>query len=197
VPNRLVRVPFGRDPTSAAAERQEVADFDCGAEPWELEVSDWLRGVNPDDSVWVDLQRPGTRVWLYYTQAGELAGVGALGEPEWTLKKKEPRSAVTLLTNLAVAKRFRHFPKGPDEVTYGKQIMRDLRAEAEKSKATRPVLALCVHPQNPAREWYLKEGFAILEPPTLKSGHFRMGLDLNKVASVDPADAVDNSSSQI
>jgi ribosomal protein S18 acetylase RimI-like enzyme len=183
VPDSVMRVAFGVDPVEADQEREEVANFDCGDEPWSLEVSRWLRAVDPQDCVWSDLQYPGARVWLYYNQSGELVGVGALGHNTWTIVRKQSKEPITILTNFAVSKAHQHKPKGDGEVTYGKQIMRDLRAEAEKDRERR-LLCLCVHPDNPIKDWYQKQGFYLIEPPQTKTGHYRMALDLQSPVEI-------------
>lgn len=139
-----------------------------------------VKGVDPKDSVWADLKLPGARVWLYYNSIGDLVGVGALGESTSTIKKNNVKVPVTVLTNLAVVKRFQRVPKGDGEDGYGKQILRDLRATAEAAKDRRPLLTLCVHPDNPAFAWYRRRGFEVIEPPLTKAGYFRMALDLHK-----------------
>jgi hypothetical protein len=181
VPDTVLRVAFGIDPTEAQEERDEVANFDCGDEAWSREVSNWLKcSGSPEDCVWSDLAYPGARVWLYYNQAGELVGVGAIGHNEWTIRKTQSKLPVTILTNLAVAKAHQHKPTGDGEVTYGKQILQDLRFEAEKDRHFRRLLCLCVHRDNPIKSWYERQGFVVIEPPQTKSGHYRMALDLQK-----------------
>jgi hypothetical protein len=59
----------------------EVQAFDCGSMPWELEVSDWLKGPIGTDSALTAIhnaEKPG-RVWLYRLENGQLVGFGALG----------------------------------------------------------------------------------------------------------------------
>jgi len=57
----------------------KVQGFDCGDEPWEREVADWLKAPSAEQGAIYDWYR-GTEIWLYATEAGELVGVGSLGK---------------------------------------------------------------------------------------------------------------------
>jgi hypothetical protein len=86
----LVKHPFTPD------DWPDVQDFDCGDEPYEREVSDWLKGpaeegVESALNCIADDQRPG-RVWLYKL-GDRLVGFGALAKTEWRWpgKNNDPR----------------------------------------------------------------------------------------------------------
>jgi hypothetical protein len=51
----------------------EVRDFHCGSEPWEVEVAEWIKNPALDDCA-VNWMQRGTRVWLYRTENGEVIG---------------------------------------------------------------------------------------------------------------------------
>src|SRR5437588_494581 len=60
-----------------------VKDFECGTQPWEVEVSDWIKAPRGAGGALDDMANLGTRVWLYETEADELVGYGSLGETFW------------------------------------------------------------------------------------------------------------------
>ena len=76
---RLVKTRFSRDLLPA------VSDFDCGDEPFQREVSDWIRDTIPG-GVSDALQRD-TDVWLYSTEEGDLVGFGSLCRSLWSWPK--------------------------------------------------------------------------------------------------------------
>jgi ribosomal protein S18 acetylase RimI-like enzyme len=163
---------------------EEVQSFDCGDEPYHKSVSDWLKAVDPTDSILTDIANRGTKVWIYYNGADDLVGFGSLGLHVWSLppygKKKVP---IVIIPNVAVARQFWGLP--PDD-PYSDQILDDLRAEAMQYRDERKALVLAVHPLNQrAIKFYRRHGFVMIEPP-MKDGHLRMALYLG-----DPVNAPD------
>jgi hypothetical protein len=93
----LVRIPF------AESLLPKVQSFDCGTEPWEIEVSDWIK--MPEGAV-ADL-KAGNQVWLFANEDGDLIGFGSLGEAQvrWPTAK-DPRIHVPVIPMLGIDKRF-------------------------------------------------------------------------------------------
>lgn len=120
-----------------------VQAFDCGTEPWELEVSDWIKGK--PNGVLDDLKRTGgCEVWLYGTPQDGLIGFASLSEPSWGYPAKhDPKP--NLIPMLGIQKRYWGEPAGPKEDRYARQIMDDVIAEARTHIERAPVLVLYVH----------------------------------------------------
>lgn len=139
-----------------------VQSFYCGNEPWEREVSDWIKG-GPDgqSGVIVDMQRPsGCEVWLYRTQNNILVGFGSLSEPPWPYPLKgDPHP--NLIPMLGVRREFWGEPRDvPKAERYSAQIMDDLQNEARKHSDRSPAIVLYVHPDNArAIKFYKEAGF--------------------------------------
>ena len=92
MPDVLQKIRF----TSALLPK--VQQFDCGDEPWEREVSDWIKGG--PGGVLDDLQR-GCEVWLYANNSGELVGFGSLAASRWNWPSPtDPRVPISLIPNL-------------------------------------------------------------------------------------------------
>src|SRR4051794_31047260 len=90
-----------------------LADFECGDAVWERVVSDWIKDKPVDDNLRESLAL-GTKVWLYANDDNEVIGFGSLGESNWRYPgEKDPRQAVAIIPNLAVAKRFQGLPAPP------------------------------------------------------------------------------------
>ena len=167
----------------------DVQDFDCGDEPYEKEVSDWLKG--PDDPT-VDSalasikhpEKPG-RVWLYRS-AGDIVGFGALAKTDWRWpgKNNDPKLPLSIIIWVAVQKKYWGQPEGPKEERYSAQILDDLVAEAEQDGKTHPVLGLFVHKDNQrAIKFYKEAGFSDeLVQRVEKTGLYKMFVVLDDEA---------------
>lgn len=158
--SNLIRIPF------AEALLQKVQGFDCGNEPWEKEVSNWIKAPRGADGA-IDAMDYGAEVWLYSTQGGELAAFGSLSTTlqHWP-RSKDPKVLVSILPVLGLDKKFWNEPKGPREQRYSTQVLDDLIAEAKKHAAERPVLILYVNEKNArAIKFYLNAGFKKLHKP--------------------------------
>lgn len=131
-----------------------VQNFYCGDEPWEREVSDWIKGQGVLD----DMQRG--EVWLYRTETDILVGFGSLSEPGWSYpNRNDPKP--NLIPMLGIQRQFWGHPLNslPEE-RYSWQIMDDIVEEAAKHKERAPVIVLYVHPDNSrAIRFYNSYGF--------------------------------------
>ena len=153
MPTTLRRILF------APRHLHRLADFDCGGEVWQREMTDWIKG-GPDGVL--EHQAQGGEVWLYATDAREVVGFGALGVSNWRwpTNKDRPRR-VSIITALGVDRRYHGQPPGPPEQRYASQILRDLIHEASQHREREPLLGLFVHPENGrAIRFYERAGFA-------------------------------------
>ena len=162
----------------------KVQAFDCGDEPWEREVSDWIKRPPGQDGA-VDALARGMTVWLYVSEAGELIGFGSLdrAEQRWPTSK-DPKIPASIIPWVAVDRHFWGQPPGPPEERYAAQILGDLVARATQTRDERPILVLYVHVNNTrAVAFYLRSGFQELQKPYTdpKTGwqYKRMVLALN------------------
>jgi len=155
----------------------EVVGFDCGSDPWQLEVGKWLSApveLGRDSAAWCCAND--TSTWLYRLQeTNELVGFGSLGQTVWRVDKdKHP---VQILPNVALAKSFHGQPADADPVNrYSRAVLRDLLREAfERHRAGAPALfGLFVHPNNIAAI-RLYQAFGLqLFPQPAKSGYRQM-----------------------
>ncbi|MBF6591526.1 MAG: GNAT family N-acetyltransferase [Ktedonobacterales bacterium] len=158
-----------------------VQDFDCGAEPWALEVAAYLRDAG-SVARWI---KSGTDAWLYMTADGELVGYSTLSERlwRWPNSKKSARMPISVIPAVAVHRDFQGQPTIPGIKRYSDQILDHLRFEAQRHHERLPVLGLCVHPENAkAIGWYKRAGFIRLEDDWMDretgTAYWRMALDL-------------------
>lgn len=56
----------------------DVQGFDCGGDPWQVEVATWIKDTSTDECAVKWIER-GTEVWLYRTADGSLVGYGGSG----------------------------------------------------------------------------------------------------------------------
>lgn len=179
----LTRHPFTK------ADLRDVQDFDCGDEPHELEVSNWLKG---SDEQGVDsalnsiahLEKPG-RVWLY-RHGDQIVGFGSLARTEWRWpgKNNDPKLPLSIIIWVGVQKRFWGMPAGPKENRFSAQILDDLVAEAQLDAKTHPILGLFVHKDNArAIRFYKEAGFSDeLLQRVEKTGFYKMFVVLDDEA---------------
>jgi hypothetical protein len=157
----------------------EVADFDCGAEPYETEVADWIQAPRGKGGALDDMANNKTQVWLYRTAANELVGYGSLGQTAWRWNnpKKGPWVPIHVIPFLGVQTPFKKQPPGPKDQRYSHRILDDLIYKAVTHLDKRRLLGLCVDPKNePAIAFYKCFNFA--EYTLNKHGYLRMVLDL-------------------
>ncbi len=133
----------------------EVAEFDCGDRPYQMELAAWIRHEA------VRALGRGTRVWLYVNEAGELVGYGSLGQTRWKYPDPDsPKAVLVIVPAVAVRRAFWGKPEGAAEDRYSSQIMRHLIAEALSWPGSQPALGLFVHPDNQAAiKLYERFGF--------------------------------------
>ena len=176
-----------------------VQDFDCGSAPYELEVSNWLKGSADQESAIASIHHPvrPCKVWLYKLEDGTLVGFGALGKSEWRWKgNKDPRVPVTVIIWVGLQKEFQGQPPppSPKEQRYSVRVLDDLINQASEDKETHPVLGLFVHKDNvKAIRLYQAAGFTDdLDPLRNKAGeieYLRMAviLDVDSLLGALPA----------
>lgn len=134
-----------------------VQGFDCGDEPWQTEVSDWIKGP-----VLQDMEGWGTEVWLYLSGDGQIIGFGSLGRTRWQWPTgTDRREFISIIPNVGIRREFWGQPPGNRDERYSSLIIDDLIAEAQDRQVDRlPVLGLFVHPANEqAKRLYLRKGF--------------------------------------
>jgi ribosomal protein S18 acetylase RimI-like enzyme len=133
----------------------EVRDFDCGEEPYQKELAEWLL-----QDATLALAR-GTKVWLYANQGNEVVGYGSLGLTRWKYPDADsPKTALVIIPAVAVRRAFWGKPEGAAEDRYSSQILRHLLTEALAWPGSLPALGLFVHPDNHAAiKLYERFGF--------------------------------------
>jgi ribosomal protein S18 acetylase RimI-like enzyme len=144
----------------------QVQAFDCGDEPREREISDWIKAPRGSGGA-LDALGQDNKVWLYVDGDGNLVGFGSLGDSvqRWP-GPKDPALPVSIIPWLAVDRRFWGQPVGPPEQRYSALILCDLIAEARHKQDERPLLILFVHVDNVAAiKLYERAGFKELHKP--------------------------------
>ena len=163
----------------------EVQTFDCGSDPWDIEVADWIQSRAGENSVLEDMRQFGTEVWLHRNEEGQLVGYSSLGQTKYTwpvgTKKKE---TVNVIPFIGVQKQFQGEPRDAENQNdkYAYQILDELLFYAS-SKTTRfPLIALSVDDRNTrAIKFYRRRGFEDLKIPRVVEGvtYMRMAVPLD------------------
>jgi len=148
-------MPLGQDQfTLDMIELDAVQQFVCGTDECHLQVSEWIKGRPEGDSVREAIEQRNTKVWLYFNEEENFVGYGSLGPTTWKYPGPRDKQLLTCIPMLGVH-------SGYHRRGYGREILRDLRSKAEVAKQERPILGLCVHPENLAAiQLYTSEGFA-------------------------------------
>lgn len=134
------------------SERDRLTAVSFGTDRYGELVTEWLLGSDVLDS----MQR-GTKVWLFETEDGQVAGIGSLG----TCRRRWPpphghHKNLLLIPMLAVAQPFRE-DKRPHEARVSTRIFQHILAKAEELIASRktddrssllPRLLVYVHEAN-------------------------------------------------
>lgn len=138
------------------------SDFDCGDEPWQRPVSDWIRcqSSDPSDSADKSIKSKRCKAYLYRNKDGKLIGFGTLGKSKWNWPKlTDPKIPVVIIPWIGIAKPFHGQPTGENEVRYSDQIIADLYHLAKAYGLE--LLVLYVDPRNlSAIKVYKRNGFA-------------------------------------
>ena len=134
MPDTLLQQPFSHKFLD------EVAEFFCGSDPWDLAQSTWIR-----DTALSSMETRGTKVWLYYNTLDQLVGFGSLGI---TRRRFPPPGGeyvqLSIIPSLAIKVEFQGRPEEPPR--YSHQIMQDLLAKARLQNTEQ--LMLDVHRKN-------------------------------------------------
>lgn len=134
-----------------------IKDFSCGSQPWEMMLSEWIKGRTSGNSVIEDVTQRDAKVWIYLDDSDHIVGFGSLGETVW--KYPGPRDKLPIFCIPMLAIRVSDHRKG-----YGRQILRDLRSKAEKLKMNHAAIGLFVDPSNSAAiAMYTAEGFTKID----------------------------------
>jgi GNAT superfamily N-acetyltransferase len=154
------------------------AEFECGREPWDVEVANWITGKS-EDCAEKDIRDKRCKVYLYRNSADQPIGFTALGKTkgEWP-EAASPRLPVAIIPWMGIHKSFHGHPNGPDEIRYSDQIIADVVYKAQSFG--RRYLVLFVHPKNiPAIKVYRRNGFASSDRTLAGNEHVGMWMDLS------------------
>jgi hypothetical protein len=162
----------------AADHLPRVRDFNCGGDPWAVEVSNWIKGEPGTGGALDDMRNRGTQVWLYETEDGDIVGFSSLGVTKW----RYPDAArshwrdVLIIPNFAIALAYQGQPPGDamKPFRYSRQIFGDLLKKALAHPSGLEIISLVVHEQNVgAIKLYTGFGFSVFGKPT-QDGYRRM-----------------------
>lgn len=130
-----------------------VAAFKCGDQPWDIEVSDWIKAPEGKGGAIDDLGKK-CDVWLYLNEKDEVVGFSSLGSSNWRYPTaNDPRKQISVIPWVAVEARF----QGNG---YFSQILAHLFFEAQSKTDRLPIIGLYVDPRNrDAIEKYERKGF--------------------------------------
>jgi hypothetical protein len=139
-----------------------LADFDCGDEPWQKPLADWIKappGVKNGALHELSKRKGKLEVWLHVNKSHEIVAYSALGVSNWEWPTSaDPRVPISVIPNLAIQVKF--WGKPVDPPRYSKQILDHLIFEARKHSERQPLLGLFVDPRNErAIRAYQRAGF--------------------------------------
>jgi ribosomal protein S18 acetylase RimI-like enzyme len=144
---------------------QSVRNFDCGPDPWSIEVTEWFHAPVGTGGAADDLQSGDTSGSIFITNTGEVVGFCAYGPSfvSWP-KNSSPRQPAFCIAYLGVD--HRHQRNG-----YGKIILQDTLGIIQSLKTSKLVV-LYVRVGNPAAKLYREFGFKDVGKPKLTpEGH--------------------------
>lgn len=124
-----------------------VQDFDCGDEPWEREIANYLKSEAADGALTQSEER-GNGAWLYFNEDRALVGYAVIGLTNWRWPDPKTKKQYPHAVAIGVDRRFSGQPPGPREGRYSWQIVTDLMAEVLKYPDVGSVLTLFVHESN-------------------------------------------------
>lgn len=169
-----------------------VQDFDCGEDPWERDVSNWLKRTDLDDCAVRRIRDGRCRVWLYAIGRDRIVGFGSLGRARWILSDPGggARSAlVHIIPFIGVHTEFQGRPRRSRSGSYAYRILRHLLLQAANVADVESLIGLYVHERNArAIRFYRNWGFEDV-PYTPSSDSFPMQY-LQMVRTL-PGDGID------
>ena len=169
------------------SERDRLTAVSFGTDRYGELVAEWLLGSDVLDS----MQR-GTKVWLFETEDGQVAGIGSLGpcRRRWPPPHGDHKNLL-LIPMLAVAQPFRE-DKRPHEARVSTRIFQHILAEAEELIASRktddrssllPRLLVYVHEANDrALRFWQRIGFQTIPNARHHGDHLILQLWAEEIA---------------
>lgn len=142
-----------------------VAGFECGSQPWEAAMSEWIKA--PPTAQFGNSKYE-TSIWLYYHPDGRIVGFGSLGLTRWTDPYPDGSwRDLSIIPALAIQTEFQHLPRRRDEEDnpgFSHQIVGDLLGKALLQAPD--FVVLCVHRDNrKAITLYKRFGFKFMPGP--------------------------------
>ena len=169
------------------SERDRLTAVSFGTDRYGELVTEWLLGSDVLDS----MQR-GTKVWLFETEDGQVAGIGSLGpcRRRWPPPHGDHKNLL-LIPMFAVAQPFRE-DKRPHEARVSTRIFQHILAEAEELIASRktddrssllPRLLVYVHEANDrALRFWQRIGFQTIPNARHHGDHLILQLWAEEIA---------------
>ena len=169
------------------SERDRLTAVSFGTDRYGELVTEWLLGSDVLDSI----QR-GTKVWLFETEDGQVAGIGSLGpcRRRWPPPHGDHKNLL-LIPMFAVAQPFRE-DKRPHEARVSTRIFQHILAEAEELIASRktddrssllPRLLVYVHEANDrALRFWQRIGFQTIPNARHHDDHVILQLWAEEIA---------------
>jgi hypothetical protein len=153
----------------ALEDRELLADFSCGDEPWSLAAAEWIQGGGVEKSV----TQHGTQVWLFRRDSdNQLIRFGSLGQTRrrWP-PPTGPHINLLIIPQLAVDIRF-HGQPADDPPRYSHQILGHLSHPVPAGDAIRlrrPLDTWC----NPGGNWHRQSPLRRRHPTRIRRCCFR------------------------
>ena len=155
----------------------ELLGFDCGDEPYAIEVAQWIQGRPAEayDSLPRSLA-DGTRVWVYRDEAQQIVGYAALGATTWRWPPPSgEKQTMSIIPWFGIHKNFHGKPTGvAQHERYSYQMMGHLIARARETGNEFVVLFVEAH-NDRAKRFYENVGFVTIDE---RKGYLRMVMNL-------------------
>ena len=108
-PHRRTMPPLLQPAEFLPSDLNLVAGFDCGSQPWEAAMSEWIK--QPPTALFGNSTYE-TSIWLYYHQDGRIVGFGSLGLTRWTDPYPDgPWRDLSIIPALAIQTEFQQLPR--------------------------------------------------------------------------------------